>query len=62
VPGKTLLFGSDVPIVRANAEDSLVAAVHRKRTATTPGGPPSQPIAPQQSISDSQARAAFAPV
>ena len=62
VPGKTLLFGSDVPIVRANAEDSLVAAVHRKRTATTPGGPPSQPIAPQQSISDPQARAAFTPV
>ena len=31
VPGKTLLFGSDVPIVRANPEDSIQAAVSRRR-------------------------------
>ncbi len=30
-PGIDLLFGSDVPIVRANAEDSIQAAVHRRR-------------------------------
>jgi len=31
MPGKTLLFGSDVPIVRANPEDSIQAAVARRR-------------------------------
>jgi len=30
-PGLDLLFGSDVPIVRANAQDSIQAAVHRRR-------------------------------
>jgi len=31
VPGRDLLFGSDVPIVRADADDSIQAAVHRCR-------------------------------
>lgn len=31
VPGRTLLFGSDVPIVRANPEDSVQVAVARRR-------------------------------
>ncbi|MGV6813880.1 MAG: amidohydrolase family protein, partial [Phycisphaerales bacterium] len=30
-PGVDLIFGSDVPIVRANPEDSIQAAVHRRR-------------------------------
>lgn len=30
-PGAGVLFGSDVPIVRANAEDSIRAALHRRR-------------------------------
>ncbi len=31
VPGESLIFGSDVPIVRADHEDSIQAAVHRRR-------------------------------
>ncbi len=31
IAGESLLFGSDVPIVRANHEDSLQAAMHRRR-------------------------------
>jgi len=32
VPGESLIFGSDVPIVRADHEDSVQAAVHRRRS------------------------------
>ncbi|GEM_PF-410468 len=60
VPGKTLLFGSDVPIVRANAEDSIIAAVERRRNGTTAGGAACEAIAPEQAITQSQARACFA--
>lgn len=60
VPGSSLLFGSDVPIVRANAEDSIFAAVNRRRNGTTPGGPVCPPIAPEQAITRAQALAAFA--
>jgi predicted amidohydrolase YtcJ len=60
VPGSSLLFGSDVPIVRANAEDSIFAAVDRRRNGTTPGGPVCPPIAPEQAITRAQALAAFA--
>lgn len=35
VPGETLIFGSDVPIVPANPEDSIQAAVHRRRAGMT---------------------------
>jgi predicted amidohydrolase YtcJ len=31
IAGESMLFGSDVPIVRANHEDSVQAAVHRRR-------------------------------
>lgn len=56
VPGETLIFGSDVPIVRAEPEDSIKAAVHRRRANM----PASAAIAPEQAISESQAWAAFA--
>lgn len=57
VPGRSLVFGSDVPIVRANPEDSILAATTRRR-ADMPG-PAS--IAPEQAIDEATARACFAP-
>lgn len=54
-PGHDLLFGSDVPIVRADPGDSIFAAVHRRR----PGDGPDQAIGPRQAISESQAWACF---
>lgn len=60
VPGKTLVFGSDAPIVRPHPRDSIIAAVHRRRTSDAPGGPPTQnPIAPTQALSESAAWQAF---
>jgi predicted amidohydrolase YtcJ len=56
-PGKTLLFGSDVPVVRPDPDDSIQAAVHRRRVDQ----PPSETIAPDQAITESQARACFGP-
>lgn len=53
-PGETLLFGSDVPIVRADPLDSIQAAVHRGR----PGSGPR--IAPEQALRDAEAWACFA--
>lgn len=52
-----LVFGSDVPVVRANPEDSLQAAVFRRR----PGEPESEMIAPKQAITLDEAWACFAP-
>ncbi len=49
-----LVFGSDVPIVRANPEDSIQAAVYRAR----PGS--HHQIAPAQSITQAQAWSCFA--
>lgn len=54
-PGELLWFGSDAPIVRPEPEDSLQAAVHRRRTGMAPG----ESIAPEQAISETEARAAF---
>jgi len=54
-PGVDLIFGSDVPIVRANPQDSIQAAVHRRRT----GMDESQAIAMDQRISEDQAWACF---
>jgi predicted amidohydrolase YtcJ len=54
-PGKTLLFGSDVPVVRPDPQDSIQAAVHRKRADQ----PASEAIAPDQAITGSQAWACF---
>lgn len=54
-PGDDLIFGSDVPIVRADPADSIRAAVHRRREGT----PESDAIAWSQRISEREARAAF---
>jgi len=54
-PGVDLIFGSDVPIVRANPEDSIQAAVHRRRI----GMDKSQAINFDQRISEAQAWACF---
>ncbi|HLP83033.1 MAG TPA: amidohydrolase family protein [Phycisphaerales bacterium] len=60
VPGKSLVFGSDAPIVRPHPRDSIIAAVHRRRTSDAPGGPPTQnPIATAQALSESAAWQAF---
>lgn len=56
-PGEALWFGSDTPIVRPHPEDSLQAAVHRRRA----GGAPSPAIAPGQSISETEAWRCFTP-
>jgi predicted amidohydrolase YtcJ len=56
VPGKTLLFGSDVPIVRANAEDSIQAAVERRRAGMTAR----EAINPDEAIDEATAWACFA--
>ncbi len=53
IPGETLLFGSDVPVVRADPGDSIRAAVERRRAGD------SVPIAPEQSITDSDAWRCF---
>lgn len=55
VPGRTLVFGSDVPIVRANPEDSIRAAVYRRRADM----PERDAIAPDQSIDAATAWACF---
>lgn len=60
-PGKTLLFGSDTPIVRPHPQDSIDAAVHRARVAGSPGGKPTGPIAPGQAVDIEQAWRCFAP-
>ncbi len=56
-PGELLRFGSDVPIVRADPEDSIRAAVHRRRADMSE----SDAIAPEQAISEDEAWACFAP-
>ncbi len=53
--GVDLIFGSDVPIVRANPEDSIQAAVHRRRV----GMDELQAINLDQRISEDQAWACF---
>ena len=54
-PGVDLIFGSDVPIVRANPQDSIQAAVHRRRI----GMDESQAINLDQRINEDQAWACF---
>lgn len=56
-PGVDLLFGSDVPIVRADAEDSIQAAVHRRRA----GMSESDAINPAEAIDEETAWACFSP-
>ncbi len=55
VPGKTLIFGSDVPIVRADHEDSVQAAVHRWRQ----GMPESGAIGLDQALTVEESLACF---
>lgn len=56
-PGVGVVFGSDVPIVRADPEDSIRAAVHRRRANTPPDGA----VSPGQSIDEPTAWACFGP-
>lgn len=53
VPGKTLHFGSDVPVVGADPRDSIRAAVDRRRSDSEPA------IAPEQAIPEPDAWACF---
>ncbi|CAN5869398.1 amidohydrolase [soil metagenome] len=58
LPGEArtgLIFGSDVPIVRAEPEDSVLAAVTRRR----PGMPPEAAIALDQALPEADAWACF---
>jgi predicted amidohydrolase YtcJ len=56
-PGKTLLFGSDTPVVRPDPQDSIQAAVHRRRAQTSSD----QQIAPAHAITEAEAWACFGP-
>lgn len=51
-PGRTLVFGSDAPIVRTDPDDSIRAAVHRSRADSVA-------IAPEQAITEAAAWACF---
>ncbi|HZW10145.1 MAG TPA: amidohydrolase family protein [Phycisphaerales bacterium] len=55
VPGATLLFGSDVPIVRPDPEDSILAATARRRE----GMDACDAVAPEQAISLDEAWRCF---
>lgn len=55
VPGETLLFGSDVPIVRPDPEDSILAATARRRA----GMGEDEAVAPEQAISAAEAWRCF---
>jgi predicted amidohydrolase YtcJ len=55
-PGSLLLFGSDTPIVRPDPQDSVLAAVSRRRQDMADA----HRIAPAQAISEDEAWAAFA--
>lgn len=57
VPGRSLWFGSDAPIVRPDPSDSIVAAALRRREDM----PPARAIAPAQAITEAEAWAAFTP-
>lgn len=54
-PGTGVVFGSDVPIVRADPGDSIQAAVHRRRANM----PAEQAVSPEQSIDEPTAWACF---
>lgn len=55
VPGETLLFGSDVPIVRPDPQDSILAATARRRH----GMDADEAIAPEQAIAVTEAWRCF---
>jgi predicted amidohydrolase YtcJ len=54
-PGELLWFGSDTPIVRPHPQDSIQAAVGRRRAEMAPG----DAVAPEQAISEAEAWLAF---
>lgn len=55
VPGRSLVFGSDAPIVRADPGDSILAATKRRRADMAEA----DAIAPEQAISEAEAWACF---
>lgn len=55
IAGESLIFGSDVPIVRADHEDSLQAAMHRKRV----GMDQSEAIGIDQALTKAESLACF---
>ena len=55
VPGISLIFGSDVPIVRSDPEDSILAATARRRAKM----PATEAVAPQHAISEAEAWRCF---
>lgn len=55
VPGESLVFGSDTPIVRPDPGDSILAATKRRRDAA----PRSEAIAIEQAITTDEAWACF---
>ncbi len=55
IPGQSLLFGSDAPIVRPNPEDSVIAATLRRRRDE----PDAHAIAREQAIGEELAWACF---
>lgn len=56
-PGELMWFGSDTPIVRPDAEDSIQAAVHRRRVGMEAG----EAIGIGQAIGEGEACACFGP-
>ncbi|MEM8757900.1 MAG: amidohydrolase family protein [Planctomycetota bacterium] len=54
-PGRSLLFGSDTPIVRPDPEDSILAATERRRK----GMAESEAIAAEQAITEAEAWSCF---
>lgn len=55
-PGRSLIFGSDVPIVRPHPNDSIHAAIARR----SEGMPPDHAIAMAQALTEPEAWACFA--
>ena len=56
-PGELLVFGSDVPIVRADPQDSIQAATARRRSEM----PENQAISPEQALREDECWSAFSP-
>jgi predicted amidohydrolase YtcJ len=59
VPGQSLIFGSDVPIVRADPEDSILAATQRRRPPGCVAGNESAAIGKSEAIEQAEAWTCF---
>lgn len=57
--GRTLVFGSDAPIVRPDPMDSVVGATMRRRTGTGPAGGESEAVGLGEAIGEGDAWACF---